>query len=344
MKTTLLLILNFALFFNLKDAKSNFNSSELISTTVEKSFGNAQALSCEMSEEEIIETGTPNISIGDSTIYIGRKDVEPGKFDSIILKFTRGELDWCETSYEGSIANSSGYGLFWTGTDLYAVFSIDRSVPTDSKLSSFTSSGWVSAYGDGEGSNASVVFRIKINDGSGIEESGTFIKAVLGNGRTNSVQVSDIDLLDNGNLLITSNAFFSPINTDQTPMSCSGSSPFEYTLVLDQNLQTAICASALNCDNSTGENCLDTLGTNTSLAQEISIYFSKADNKIIIDSFFEEEVMLTIYDMNGRVISNQQLKKNLDSQVVDVSSLNSGLFICKVSNRNISTSQKIWIQ
>ena len=61
--------------------------------------------------------------------------------------------NWVRTDYEITGADSRGYGLFWSGADLYGVFSVDGTQGTSAedfrRASSDASTGWIRSYGSG---------------------------------------------------------------------------------------------------------------------------------------------------------------------------------------------------
>lgn len=218
---------------------------------------------CGMTETAIAATGAARLTIGSSTYYIGTRQVTPTNQNPIMAKFTGGVLDWCREDYETTGADGRGYGLFWSGTDLYAIFSTDGTQGTVAEdYRRFTGSGWLKHYtdaspGGGGGAKVSIIIKINTTTGEGITGNGTFITARNSSNQTNSLEVRDITLNSSGNLVIRANSWFSPRKTDRTAMTQTGTggSPHDYTIIFTPDLTTAVCASAVGWDNGTGTDC-----------------------------------------------------------------------------------------
>jgi hypothetical protein len=73
----------------------------------------------------------------------------------------------------------------------------------------------------------------------------------------NSVTVTKLTNVNQEFLCLEMSSFFSPRKTDKKGMTCSGSSPFRWNLVLSSNLSMALSSCADDrCTASTG--CLNT--------------------------------------------------------------------------------------
>lgn len=213
--------------------------------------GTAVTFSCSDGEATVAAKGGASVSSGGQTIYIGYRQLGNNK-DPIAASFTGGLQDWCHTDYESTPDDNEGYGLFWDGTasGLYGVFSATGTQGSSSEdFRRFATNGWLSSYTDGSpggggGPKAAIVARL--DPATGLAQEATFITAVLSSGKTNSMQVTDL-ALENGLLHVQANSWYSPRNLDKSGMSCSGSSPFAYTLYLTADLTTAVSAAADNC-------------------------------------------------------------------------------------------------
>ncbi len=186
------------------------------------------------------------VAFGTSRIYIGYQQVSSTNKNPIMVRFNSGQRVWCRTNYEMSGDDGEGYGLLWDGGNmLYGVFSATGTQGSSSQdYRRFTSQGWLSSYGNGGGPKASVILRI--NPNTGVANAGTFVTSQLSNGRTNSLVVRSL-AWNNSRLVVQANAWFSPRRPNRQPLSCSGSSPFDYRLVLVANLSRAVTASADRC-------------------------------------------------------------------------------------------------
>jgi hypothetical protein len=78
-------------------------------------------------EATIAATGTARIQLGTQTIYIGTQQVSVDNQNPVIASFDSSNPanNWVRTDYEITGADGRGYGLFWSGTQLYGVFSVD---------------------------------------------------------------------------------------------------------------------------------------------------------------------------------------------------------------------------
>ncbi|NEP45648.1 MAG: hypothetical protein F6K35_43140 [Okeania sp. SIO2H7] len=157
--------------------------------------------------------------------------------------------NWQRTDYEESNADGRGYGLFWSGTDLYAVFSIDGTQGTPDqdfrRASSDASTSWLRSYGQGGGAKVAIIGRIDPVTGDLLDAA--YISAVLKDGKTNTLGVTDLSVTANGNLLVRSDARFYPRNVDGSPMLNVGDTPapFDYTVELTPDLKQVISTSAI---------------------------------------------------------------------------------------------------
>jgi hypothetical protein len=52
---------------------------------------------------------------------------------------------------------------------------------------------------------------------------------------------------------------------------------------------------------------------------------------------------IEIYDLNGRKLLERQIPKGSESIEIDVSSLESGVYFCRLNNENISVTKKLII-
>jgi len=301
--------------------------------------GQARNINCGMTEAQIMATGTPSITFGGSKYYIGFRQVTSINQNPVLLKFTNGTLDWCREDYDTNTADVRGYGLFWSGTNLYAAFSIDgiQGNPANG-ITRFTGNGWLSSYGPGGGPSAAVILTIDPTDGAG--DFGTFVYARLSNGNTNTLTVTDM-FFDSGNLIVKADTFFSPLNTNQTPMTCTGGSPFDYTLVLSSNLETASCASAVNCMNSDGVDCQTVLNTEVFNLNTVNVYLKSDEKQLIINGQIETETKLNLYDALGRLQTSIILEKNVNNQNLGLSDLNSGIYIVKIESNSQEITKKV---
>ena len=220
--------------------------------TATADFPTAVSFACSNSEATIAAKNGARVSSGTQTIYIGYQQVSATNKNPIVASFTDGVQDWCRTDYETTGDDNTGYGLIWDGTPdgLYAAFSVTGTQGSSSQdFRRFATNGWLRSYTDGSpggggGPKASIV--AQIDPATGDVQAATFVTAVLSNGKTNSLTVTDL-VLEGSTLRVDAQSFYSPRNPDKSRMECSGSSPFDYTLYLSADLQTAVYATADGC-------------------------------------------------------------------------------------------------
>jgi hypothetical protein len=191
-----------------------------------------------------IPASAQRVTEGNTLIAIGYRQVSGNNQNPIAVRFDGDAQTWCLENYETGGPDSRGYGLWWDGgSNLYAVFSIDGGT-TSTTFN--TSGGWLNSYGSGGGPKVAVL--VKLDPATGLSQGGTYISALLTNGRTNSLTVTALNLTG-GRMIVSANTAFYPRNTDRTRMVCTGASPGIYTLELNPTLTTALWAEAANCQS-----------------------------------------------------------------------------------------------
>ena len=100
--------------------------------------------------------------------------------------------------------------MCYSGSDVYAVFSVDGTQGTPSqdfrRVSSDNDQRWTRSYGQGGGAKVSVVARIDAATG-GLKDA-AYLSAVLNSGRSNTLNVTDISVNSAGNLVVESKIAF----------------------------------------------------------------------------------------------------------------------------------------
>jgi len=209
-------------------------------------------------ESELIDRNTAKISFGNTTIYIGTNQVSANNQDPIVTSFTNGIRDWTQ-SYDSTPVDGRGVGLLWDeGTEsLYGVFTADGG---SSGFGAATQGGWLQGYGQGGGPVASVL--LKLNPESGAVEAGTYIRATLSSGRTNTVRPTGLDFV-NGEVVFLGDSFFVPLDKNGVPFENRDEtlgSPFDYRVVLTADLSQATSAEAIGWNGVTAFSPLTTGG------------------------------------------------------------------------------------
>jgi hypothetical protein len=202
-------------------------------------------------EATIAATGTASIRIGTQTIYIGTQQVTSINQNPIIASFDSSNPanQWVKTNYEVTGADGRGYGLFWSGTNLYAVFSVDGTQGTPDqdfrRVSGGAVQSWLRSYGVGGGPKAAVIAHLDPKTGEMTEAA--YLTALLSNGKSNSLEITAVSQNSAGNLVISANSWFAPRRPDGTAMTQTvpGSSPFSYTVEMAPDLRSVVSTSAI---------------------------------------------------------------------------------------------------
>ncbi|MEO1209023.1 MAG: Calx-beta domain-containing protein [Cyanobacteria bacterium J06638_20] len=202
-------------------------------------------------EAAIAALDGPSITIGTQTLYIGTWQRSSNNQDPIIASFDSAnpENNWVRTDYERTGADGRGYGLFWDGTSLYGVFSVDGTQGSSNEdfrdAARDATQGWLRSYGRGGGAKIGVVARIDPLTGE-MQEAAHF-SALLSSGNSNSLVIKDMMTNSSGNLVIRADSWFSPRNPDGSAMTqvVSGGSPHDYTIEVQPDLRRVISTSAV---------------------------------------------------------------------------------------------------
>jgi hypothetical protein len=211
------------------------------------SVGNNSSVTfnCNDSEATIKAKNGPRVVFGTTAIYIGYQQVSSINQDPRIIRFDNGVRIWCRNDYETTGDDGRGYGLIWDGGDvLYGVFSSTGS-QTGEDFRRFANKRWLPTYGSGGGPQVAVIARI--NPANGDVNYASFLTAIRpSDGNTNSLQVTGL-AWNGSTLTVQANSWWLPRRADKTSMSCSGSSPYNNTVVFNQELTTVNSASATGC-------------------------------------------------------------------------------------------------
>lgn len=209
--------------------------------------GDAKAFSPSDDKDALDNKDVVYVTQGNTSFYIGYQQVSSNNQNPILVKFVNGVQEWARTDYETTGDDQKGYGLIWDGQqNLYAVFSATGTQGQSSEdFRRFAQDGWLRSYGSGGGAKVAII--AKIDPENGDISKATFLYSKLSSGNSNSMAVKTLSFEDDGQIKVNANAWFSPLNVDKQPFSCSGSSPFDYTIVFSNDLSTAISAEAAGC-------------------------------------------------------------------------------------------------
>lgn len=202
-------------------------------------------------QEAIAAKNPASITIDTQTIYIGTWQQSANNQNPIIASFDSAnpENNWIRTDYESTGADGRGYGLFWDGDDLYAVFSTDGTQGNSSqdfrRAAADAGQSWLRSYGQGGGAKISVVARL--DEASGEMTDAAFLSALLSNGNSNSLAVKDLFVNDDENLVVRADSWFSPRNPNGSRMTQvgSGGSPHDYTVEITPDLSSVVSTAAV---------------------------------------------------------------------------------------------------
>lgn len=217
----------------------------------DSSVGTAVTFSCTDSEAVVADKGGPRVTNGDSTIYIGYRQLGNNK-DPVAARFTESVQDWCHDDYETTGDDNTGYGLFWDGSagGLYGVFSATGTQGDPSQdFRRFATAGWLKSYSDASsgGGGPKVAILARMDPATGAVLAASFVTARKpSDGKVNSLVVKDLELA-NGQLVVRADSWYSPRNPDRSVIDCDGDSPFDYTIRFTTDLSTVNYAAAPGC-------------------------------------------------------------------------------------------------
>ncbi|MEH2150579.1 hypothetical protein [Nostoc sp.] len=215
-----------------------------LAETVNSSIKNAVTFSCNDSEATIKAKNGPRVVNGSTSFYIGYQQLSNNK-NPVTIRFNNGIKTWCRTDYETTNDDGTGYGLYWNGSDvLYGIYSSTGS-QTGNDFRRFASGRWLTSYGSGGGPKVAVIARI--NPANGEVSYATFLSAKKAdNGQTNSLVINNLSW-NGANLTVQAKSWWTPRRANTNSMSCSGSSPYPYTVIFTGDLRTVTSASANTC-------------------------------------------------------------------------------------------------
>jgi len=206
------------------------------------------------SEADLLALDAASISFGNTSIYIGTFQRGSNNQDPIVTSFTNGIRDWTQ-SYDTSGIDGRGVGLLWDegSQNLYGAFTADGGSQGNETFGQATQAGWLSGYGSGGGAAASVL--LKLNPTTGTSEAGTFIRALLSNGGTNTLTPMGLSYVDD-QVVFLGDSRFAPVDVDgqrfnDDDLASGFDAPFEYRVVLQSDLSQANSAEAIGWNDVT---------------------------------------------------------------------------------------------
>jgi hypothetical protein len=89
----------------------------------------------------------------------------------------------------------------------------------------------------------------------------------------------------------------------------------------------------------------DTLSLNPiETLNELVIYTNNNSKEIVIKGLLTDATVSELYDIQGRLVLSGDLEQSNLTNVIDVSSMSTGIYIIKVSNDNSTKTQKLIIK
>lgn len=203
------------------------------------------------SRAEIAALGGARVKMGSQTIFIGTQQVSSNNQNPIIASFDskRAKNNWVRTNYEVTGTDGRGYGLFWSGKNLYGIFSVDGTQGNPDQdfrqAAADADQAWLRSYGQGGGAKISVI--AKINPATGRMTDAAHLSSILSNGNSNSLAIANLKVNASGKLIVKADSWWAPRQPDGQAMTevSVGSSPHNYTLVMAPNLQRVLRTSAI---------------------------------------------------------------------------------------------------
>jgi hypothetical protein len=88
----------------------------------------------------------------------------------------------------------------------------------------------------------------------------------------------------------------------------------------------------------------DTLSTSENQLETLSIYTNSQDKTIVIAGSVAEGARAILYDIQGRMISQRSLERELSRQTIDVSDFSSGVYVVQLKTGTSMKTQKVIIK
>ena len=200
-------------------------------------------------EAEIIAAGAKKVTLGTQTIYIGTNQVTSINQAPILRSFApvNPGNNWTRTDLEDTGTDGRGLGVFWSGSALYGIFSVDGTQNNGGgndfrDEASGATQAWLRSYGQGGGSKVAVI--AQLDPASGARLKAAHLSAILSNNDSNSLSISGASVKTNGNLVLQAKSFFSPRRPDGTAMTQNpgntAGSPFDYIIEIKSELTTEV--------------------------------------------------------------------------------------------------------
>jgi hypothetical protein len=87
-----------------------------------------------------------------------------------------------------------------------------------------------------------------------------------------------------------------------------------------------------------------TLSTDNTDTDIVQIFTNNTSRTLIVKGQLQSHTLVTIYDLQGRLMSTKELNGNSQSHEVDMSNLRTGVYIVKLKNKAQEKTQKVMLK
>lgn len=85
----------------------------------------------------------------------------------------------------------------------------------------------------------------------------------------------------------------------------------------------------------------DTLSLEETNLNDVNIYSNQSSRTILVDGILRSETIATVYDLNGRIVLQDELDTTLNRNIINTNELNTGVYVVKIQSDNYNASQKV---
>jgi hypothetical protein len=87
-----------------------------------------------------------------------------------------------------------------------------------------------------------------------------------------------------------------------------------------------------------------TLSNPTQELDALQIYTTKSPSDLMINGQLYSDTVVELYDIQGRLVLNTKLKQTVNTHRINVSHLNTGVYVVKLKNNTQQKTQKVIIR
>ena len=206
--------------------------------------GTSAAIRCSQTAAELRSAGAAEVTIGGTSLFAGYVQATATNQNPLLVRFDGGAQTYC-VEHETQAPDGRAYGLSYNGSDkLYVVYTVDGG---GSALDTAGQGGWLSSYGNGGGPLVSFIG--SVNPSTGQLMRGTFISALLGSGKINTLKPTSAPVvLADGRIEFHGTSAFSPRNPDKSAMTGCMYPLDDYRAIFLADFTQMSCASIKNCN------------------------------------------------------------------------------------------------